>query len=222
MKRPGLRSIFVTGLVVALPTVITAYVLWVAFNYLDGILQPVLTRGLGFRIPGVGLMALVALIFLVGGFASNFLGERILRGATSRLDRIPLWSPVYRAVRDISEVLLKDRSTSFRQVALMQWPRKGVYAMVFITSEEGTPSDAAVVRHMISVLLPTTPNPTSGFYMMVPRSELIYLDLSVEQALKVIISGGAAYAPPQVSEMAETPGPADVDADVDADVTPAG
>jgi uncharacterized membrane protein len=197
VKKPaGLRSVFVTGLLVTLPAVVTAYVLWAAFSYLDGILQPALTRGLGFRIPGVGFVALVLLILLIGAFASNFLGERIVRAVTSRLDRIPLWSPVYRAVRDISTVLLKDRSTSFRQVALMQWPRKGVYAMVFVTSEEGTPSDTAVGRRMISVLLPTTPNPTSGFYMMVPRSELIYLDLSVEQALKVIISGGAAYVPP--------------------------
>ena len=219
MKRPGLRSIFVTGLIVALPTAITAYTLWITFNYLDGILQPLLTRGLGFRIPGVGFVALVALIFLIGGFASNFLGERIVRGVTRRLDRLPLWSPVYRAVRDISEVLLKDRSTSFRQVALMQWPRMGVYAMVFVTSQEGTPSDEAVGRQMISVLLPTTPNPTSGFYMMVPRSELIYLDITVEQALKVIISGGAAYAPPSRTTAAS---PAPAPDPVDADATTAG
>jgi uncharacterized membrane protein len=214
VKKPaGLRSVFVTGLLVTLPAVVTAYVLWAAFNYLDGILQPALTRGLGFRIPGVGFVALVLLILLIGGFASNFLGERIVRAVTSRLDRIPLWSPVYRAVRDISTVLLKDRSTSFRQVALMQWPRKGVYAMVFVTSEEGTPSDAAVGRQMISVLLPTTPNPTSGFYMMVPRSELIYLDLSVEQALKVIISGGAAYVPPVALAPEEDQRQAAVDVD---------
>jgi uncharacterized membrane protein len=122
---------------------------------------------------------------------------------------------VYRAVRDISEVLLKDRSTSFRQVALMQWPRKGIYAMVFVTSEDGTPADEAIDRQMISVLLPTTPNPTSGFYMMVPRSELIYLDLSVEQALKVIISGGAAHGPRPPARKKPQPAPAvPVDADI--------
>ena len=157
-------------------------------------------RCLGVHLRGVAAALIVA--FLVGGFASNFLGGRIVRAVTARLDRIPLWSPVYRSVRDISEVLLQDRSTSFRQVALMEWPRKGVYAMVFVTSEDGTPSDEAVGQQMISVLLPTTPNPTSGFYMMVPRAELIYLDLSVEQALKVIISGGAAYAPSAIAATA--------------------
>jgi uncharacterized membrane protein len=213
MKRPGLRGIFVTGLIVTLPAALTAYALWAVFSYLDGILQPALTRGLGFRIPGVGFIALVTLIFLVGGFASNFLGGRIVRAVTARLERIPLWSPVYRAVRDISEVLLQDRSTSFRQVALMQWPRQGVYAMVFVTSEDGTPSDEAVGQQMVSVLLPTTPNPTSGFYMMVPRADLIYLDLPVEQALKVIISGGAAYTATTAAALAasSTKEPIDVD-----------
>ncbi|MFQ5599501.1 MAG: DUF502 domain-containing protein [Candidatus Krumholzibacteriia bacterium] len=189
------RRIFVAGLLVTLPAVVTAYVLWVVFAHLDGILQPVIARWLPFRIPGVGLVALITLILLVGLFASHFIGERVVRGVTARLERIPLWSPVYRAVRDISEVFLRDRSTSFRQVGLISWPRPGLYAMVFVTSDGPSPGDEGVGRSLVSIFLPTTPNPTSGFYMMVPRDELIYLDLSVEQALKVIISGGAAYDP---------------------------
>lgn len=189
------KRVFVTGLLVTLPAVLTAYVLWIVFSYLDGLLQPLITRFLPFRIPGVGFVALITLIVLVGLFASHFIGQRVVRGITSRLERIPFWSPVYRAVRDISEVLLSDRSSSFRRVGLIEWPRPGVYAMVFVTSEGASPADEKVGRPLVSVLLPTTPNPTSGFYMMVPREQLIYLDLTVEQALKVIISGGAAYTP---------------------------
>ena len=193
MAGMNVKRIFVAGLLVTLPAVVTAYVLWVVFAYLDGLLQPIIDRVLPFRIPGVGFVALITLILMVGLFASHFIGQRIVRGVTSRLERIPFWSPVYRAVREISEVLLSDRSRSFRRVGLIEWPRIGVYAMVFVTSEEGTPADEKTGRDLVSVLLPTTPNPTSGFYMMVPREQLIYLDLNVEQALKVIISGGAAY-----------------------------
>lgn len=194
MANLGFKRVFVSGLLVTLPAVLTAYVLWVVFAYLDGLLQPIITRFLPFRIPGVGFVALITLILMVGLFASHFIGQRIVRGVTQRLERIPFWSPVYRAVRDISEVLLSDRSNSFRRVGLIEWPRPGIYAMVFVTSEDSSPADEKVGRALVSVLLPTTPNPTSGFYMMVPREQLIYLDLTVEQALKVIISGGAAYA----------------------------
>jgi len=193
MRNLSIKRVFVAGLLVTLPAVLTAYVLWIVFAYLDGLLEPIIDRVLPFRIPGVGFVALITLILMVGLFASHFIGQRIVRGVTSRLERIPLWSPVYRAVRDISEVLLSDRSRSFRRVGLIEWPRPGVYAMVFVTSEGATPADEKIGRELVSVLLPTTPNPTSGFYMMVPREQLIYLDLSVEQALKVIISGGAAY-----------------------------
>lgn len=193
MSRLSVKGVFLAGLVLTLPGVLTAYVLWVVFSYLDGILEPLVTGWFGFKIPGLGFLALVTIIFLVGLFTSNFLGQRIARGITTRLERIPLWSPLYRALRDISEVFLQDRSRSFRSVALLEWPRSGTYAMVFVTSERSTPGDVALGRRLVSVFLPTTPNPTSGFYMIVPREQLIYLDISIEHALKVIISGGAAF-----------------------------
>jgi uncharacterized membrane protein len=189
----GFRRVFVAGLLVTLPAAVTAYVLWVMFSYLDGLLQPVIGRLLGFSIPGVGFLILISMILLVGLFASHFIGERIVRGVTGRLERVPLWSPLYRAVRDIAEVVLSDRSQSFRRVGVIEWPRPGLFAMVFVTSEGSSPADACTGQEPVSVFLPTTPNPTSGFYLMVPRDQLVYLDLNVEQALKVIISGGAAY-----------------------------
>jgi uncharacterized membrane protein len=193
MPRKSLKGVFLAGLVVALPAVLTAYVLWLVFSYLDGILEPLVSRWLGFRVPGLGLVALVSLILLMGLFASNFLGQRIVRAVTARLERIPLWSPVYRALRDISEVVLQDQSQSFRSVALLEWPRPGMYAMVFITSERSTPADRVLGRRMVSVFLPTTPNPTTGFYLLVAREQLTYVDMSIEQALKVVISAGAAF-----------------------------
>src|SRR5262249_36581559 len=124
------RRIFVAGLLVTLPGVVAAYVLWLAFSYFDGILEPLVQRAFHRRVPGVGLVGLVCLVFLVGLFASNLLGARILRALSGWLERIPVFSPLYRAMRDISQVFLGDQASAFRQVALIEWPRPGVYALV--------------------------------------------------------------------------------------------
>lgn len=189
------RRLFVAGLLATGPLAITAYVLWVVFAWLDGILQPLFMRLLHFRIPGLGFLALLVLVLLTGLFASHFVGERIVRGLSRRLERLPLWSPVYRAVRDVSEVLLSERSASFRRVAAIEYPRPGLYVLVFVTSEGPSPLDEKLGQPMVNVFLPSTPNPTTGFFVMVPREQLLYLDLPVEQAVKLILSGGATFTP---------------------------
>lgn len=189
------RRIFIAGLLVTLPGVAAAYVLYIAFRYLDGILEPVVQRTLHRTIPGVGLVALVTVVFLVGLFASNFLGQRILRGVSGALERIPLFSPVYKAMRDISQVFLGDKASAFRQVALLEWPRPGAWAMVFVMADRTRFAEDKLARELVTVFLPTTPNPTTGFVQLVPRSALTPVDLTVEQALKLMISGGAAAQP---------------------------
>ena len=188
------RRLLVAGLLATGPLAVTAYVLWIVFAWLDGILQPLFMRFLHFRIPGLGFVALLALVLLTGLFASHFVGERIVRRLSNRLERLPLWSPVYRAVRDVSEVLLSERSASFRRVAAIEYPRRGLYVLVFVTSEGPSPLDEKVGEPMVNVFLPSTPNPTTGFFVMVPREQLMYLDLTVEQAVKLILSGGSTFA----------------------------
>lgn len=186
------RRIFIAGLLVTLPGVVAAYVLYIAFNYLDGILEPIVQRTVHRRLPGVGLVALVTLVFLVGLFASNLLGARILRGVSGGLERIPLFSPVYKAMRDISQVFLGDKASAFRQVGLIEWPRPGAWAIVFVMAEHSRYAEQKLGKDLLTVFLPTTPNPTTGFVQLVPRSALTPLDMTVEQALKLMISGGAA------------------------------
>lgn len=188
------RRLLVTGLLATGPLAVTAYMLWIVFAWLDGILQPLFMRFLHFHIPGLGFVALLVLVLLTGLFASHFVGERIVRGMSARLERLPLWSPVYRAVREVSEVLLSERSASFRRVAALEYPRKDLYVLVFVTSEGPSPLDAKLGCSMVNVFLPSTPNPTTGFFIMVPREQLLYLDLTVEQAVKLILSGGAMLA----------------------------
>jgi uncharacterized membrane protein len=188
------RRIFVAGLLVTLPGLVAAYILWVAFSWLDGLLEPVVLRLLHRRLPGVGFVALVSLVFAVGLVASNLLGARLLRAVSRWLEHIPLFSPLYRAMRDISQVFLGDKASAFRRVALIEWPRPGLYAFVFVMAESGGAADAALTEPMVTVFLPTTPNPTTGFVQLVHRSAVIPVDMSVEQALKLVISGGATQA----------------------------
>jgi uncharacterized membrane protein len=177
-----------------LPSVVAAYVLYLVFRYFDGILEPIVLRTLHRRIPGVGFLALVTLVFFVGLFASNLLGARIVRAVSGWLEHIPLYSPLYRAVRDISQVFLGERASAFRKVALLEWPQPGMHAVVFVMSEGGGPAEAALGRDLVTVFLPTTPNPTTGFVLIVSRERLLEVDMSVELALKILISGGAVLA----------------------------
>lgn len=203
------RRIFVAGLLVTLPGVVAAYVLYIAFTYLDGIFEPLVQRALHRSVPGVGLVALVTLVFLVGLIASNLFGARLLRGVAGGLERIPLFSPVYKAMRDISQVFLGDKASAFRQVALLEWPRPGAWAIVFVMAERTRFAEDKLGGELVTVFLPTTPNPTTGFVQLVPRSALTPLDISVEQALKLFLSGGAAAAqwPAAAAAAAAAPGP---------------
>jgi len=190
------RRVFVTGLLVLLPTAVAAYVLWIVFAYLDGIFAPIVARTFHRRIPGVGFFALATLVFLIGLFASNLLGARVVRLVSGWLERIPVFSPLYRAMREISQVFLGDRASAFRQVALLEWPRPGLWAVVFVMSEGGGAGTKALGQEVVTVFLPTSPNPTTGFVQIVPRAALVPLELTVEQALKLIVSGGAVQGAP--------------------------
>lgn len=185
------RRIFLTGLVVTLPGVIAAYVLYLAFSYFDGILEPLLLRTFHRRLPGVGVVALVTLVFTVGAVASNLLGARLLRAGSAWLERIPLFSPVYRAMRDISQVFLGDKASAFRQVGMLEWPRPGTWALVFVTADSTRLTAPLGPGDWVAVFVPTSPNPATGFVQFVRRADVVPLDIPVDQALKILISAGA-------------------------------
>jgi uncharacterized membrane protein len=185
------KRIFLAGLLVMLPAVVAGYVLYAVFDTFDGLLQPVVQRAFHRQIPGVGFVALASVIFLLGLVASNLLGARAVRAFSRWLERIPLYSPVYRAMRDISEVFLGDRSSAFRRAGLLEWPSRGSWAVVFVMAENVGPFRAALGEDLVTVFLPTSPNPTTGFVLLVPRASVLGVDMSVEQAIKIVISGGA-------------------------------
>ncbi len=189
-----IRGWFIAGVAVTLPTVVTAWLLWKIFSTVDRVLDPLVERWLGFRIPGLGFVAVLFLLILAGFFAGNFFGRKLIQFFEAIVERMPLAGKIYRSVRQIMDVLTHDKTETFKSVVLIQYPRVGLWALGFI-SRESPPflAGAGEERHY-NVFLPTSPNPTSGFILLVPESQLRHTSLSVEEALKLVVSGGA-YAP---------------------------
>jgi uncharacterized membrane protein len=189
-----LRRYFLAGLAVVLPTAVTAYVLWFLFIKLDGILGSYLRAKTGLSFPGIGFAAIVLILLVAGMMASNLIGKRLISVIERGLETIPLFNRVYVAIRQISEALLSEHSNVFRQVALVEYPRRGTYSICFITSENSGEIAAKLARRTVNVFVPTSPNPTSGFMLVVPSEQVIPLEMSIEDGMKMVISGGS-YTP---------------------------
>lgn len=192
--RARLRTYLITGLLVILPLAVTLLLLRFLFTELDNVLQPVVRRLLGRTITGLGFIAGFALILLAGAVASNVLGRRVINRFERLMLRIPLARTIYGSIKQFSEGMLLPGRGAFQRVVLVQWPRPGLYAIGFVTGGDlkGTASG------LLHVFIPGTPNPTSGFVVIVSEREVQPVDLTVEQALKFIISGGIAGTPDQV------------------------
>jgi uncharacterized membrane protein len=193
--RPGplrvLRRWFLTGLIVLLPAAISVFVLWRLFFGLDRILGPYVEQYLNRHIPGIGLVALLLLIIVIGAVASNFIGRKFIQLGERVVERIPVVRWIYRTTKGLFSTVLHERSTSFRKVVLVPFPDKGSYSLAFQTAEDAGQLGDAVGRPMITVFLPTTPNPTSGFFLVVPQEDVITLPMTVNEGLRLVISAGA-------------------------------
>ena len=201
-KRPGvfgrLRSWFFTGLLVTAPVLLTVYITWWAIQLIDGQVAGLLP---GFdqlrfaNVPGVGLVIGVLLITLIGAIAAGFLGRWIIRLGESILNRMPVVRTIYGASKQILETVISTQSDAFREVVLVEYPRRDLWVIGFVTG--GTKGEVArrVDIDMVNVFVPTTPNPTSGFLLFCPRDEVIFMEMSVEDAVKLVVSGGIVTPP---------------------------
>ncbi len=209
-----LKANFFAGLVVLLPIFLTIILLWNLFLLVDGILNESIRLVLGnvanlefFRrhnIPGLGFVAVVIMIFVVGVIARNFMGKKVITTAEGVMGRIPLANKIYRAISQISKAILSDKREVFQKPVLVEYPRKNMYSIGFFTQDTQGPVQESLPADVISIFLPTTPNPTSGFLLFVPKADVISLDLSVEEALKLVISGGA-IVPESLAQTPHTP-----------------
>ncbi len=192
-----LRNYFLTGLVVCAPLVITAYLTWTFILWVDSWAKPYIPKVynpetyLPFGIPGLGLIFALLVITIVGFLAANLIGRSILGFGESLLDRMPLVRSLYKALKQIFQTALDEGQSSFSQAGLIQYPRQGLWAIVFIaTDTKGEVGAYLSDEDTLSVFLPTTPNPTSGFLLFVPRKDVHALDMNVEEAAKLVISAG--------------------------------
>jgi uncharacterized membrane protein len=208
------KKYLITGLLIWIPIVITLWVLKVIFDALDAslLLLPEsfqTEHWLGVHIPGLGAVLTIVIVFLTGIFATNFFGAQLVELWHDVLHRIPVVNSIYSSVKQISDTLFSSSGQAFRKALLVQWPHQGMWTIAFLT---GTPG-GDVVNHLppdcLSVYVPTTPNPTGGYFVIVRRDQVIELDMSVDQALKYIISMGVVVpgthpplAPPAARNLA--------------------
>jgi uncharacterized membrane protein len=185
---------FLTGLIVVTPMALTGWILWRSYKLIDMVLQPLLGRivWLQDRIPDflqtlLGVLVLVAMVMVVGLFTRNLLGATFFGLLERLVNRIPIVKGIFSVTKQISEVLLTEGNPSFKQVIAFEYPRTGIYAIGFVTHDDPN-------KKLLNVFLPTTPNPTSGFMLMVPREEAHVLPISVEEGIKQVISGGAVIS----------------------------
>jgi len=201
-----MQKYFLTGLAVLLPTVVSIYVFLLLFNFIDSLILgkvpfaqyiPGLNylQQLSREFSGVGFLTTILFILLTGVLARNFLGKKIISFLERMMLSVPVVRSIYNAVKQIVDAFMNQDKEAFQKVVLLEYPRKGLYALAFVTGTSKGEVQAKTQHEMVNVFLPTTPNPTSGFLLLVPKEDIIPLEMTVEEGIKLIISGGVVTPP---------------------------
>ncbi len=185
-----IRNLFFTGILVLLPLVVSIYILWYLFIIIDNWTSPVVELIFNRELPGLGIILTLLVVFLAGLFATNILGKKIIKFGESILLKIPLFRNIYISIKGVLEGMFHQQRKSFEKAILFEYPRKGLYQVGFITNDSSYYFNNLTGKILYNVFLPTTPNPTSGMLILVPKEDTYILDMSVEDAMKLIISGG--------------------------------
>ena len=190
------RSYFLAGILVSSPILITAYVTWIIITFIDNQVAGILPESLDFtkklphQIPGLGLIISIIAITFIGALTPGFIGRTLLKTGERVLDKMPVVRSIYGAIKQIMETVMSTNSESFREVVLVEYPRKGIWVIGFVTGETKGEVQTLNKEKLINVFIPTTPNPTSGFLLFLPKKDLVYMAMKVEDAVKMVISGG--------------------------------
>ena len=184
MKR--LVSLFLAGLATLLPLILSLYLIYWLVTFMDGLLDPLLILILGKAIPGLGFLITITSIILVGLMATNIIGHKLIAWSEQIFVKIPLLGKMYATFKRITNSFFSSNKTSFRQVALVEFPRKGIYSLGFITND----CFPYIDEDTYSIFIPTTPNPTSGWFIIMSRDNVKILDISVEKGIEMVISAG--------------------------------
>lgn len=196
----GLRGYLLAGIIVTAPISITLWLVWQVVGYMDRTAAAILPAPynpetyLPFSVPGLGLVVILGLLTAIGWFAAGFLGRTMMRAGEQLVARTPVVRSVYGTLKQIFETVLTSSSRSFREVVLVEWPRRGVWSIAFVTGASQWEL-AAGGDDMVNVFLPCTPNPTTGYLMFVSRAELVPLAMTVEEGMRMVVSGGIVSMP---------------------------
>ncbi len=189
-----LRKYFVTGILVLLPLIITAYIVVFVFNLVDARLRNLIWTYTHYRIPGAGLLTFLLLCFLTGVFVQNVVGRSLLKWGEAVLRRIPVVKSIYSASKQVMEVFASDRNEAFQKVVLVEFPRRGSFMIGFLTGVAPVSVKQQVEEDLWNVFVPVTP-PGHGYLLMLPRRDISILDMSVEEGLKLVLSAGITSSP---------------------------
>jgi uncharacterized membrane protein len=191
-----LRNYFFAGILVTAPISITVYFTWSVVSWVDRAMARVLpphynpSTYLPFSLPGLGLVMLVTALTVIGFLTANFLGHSLIHLSERILGRTPIIRSLYSSIKQIFETVLKDQSTAFREVVLLEFPRSGAWTLGLVAGRAADEIRDKLPEDLVTVFVPTAPNPTSGYLIFMPRADAIHLDMSVDEALKMIVSGG--------------------------------
>lgn len=201
-----MRAYLLAGILITAPISITFYLAWIFIGFVDSKVTPLIPAKynpetyLPFAVPGLGLLVLIIALILIGALTAGFFGRVWLRISERILARMPIIRNVYSAVKQILETVLAQQSNAFREAVLVEYPRRGLWAIAFITGRTEGEVQSVTEEECINIFLPTTPNPTSGFLLFVPKADLVHLSMGVEEAIKMVISGGIVTPPDRRSE----------------------
>ncbi len=218
--RRHIRSYFIAGVLVTAPIGITFYISWLLIRWVDAQVTPLLPPAynpenyLPFAIPGLGLVIVFIVLTFIGWSTAGLLGRLWTSVSEHFLRRMPVIRSVYAAVKQIIETILKQQSNAFREVVLFEYPRRGSWAIGFITGQTQGEVQNLTTDDVVNVFLPTTPNPTSGYLLFIPKKELVILDMTVEEGIKMVVSGGIVTPPdrrPAAEQEKKRVAPADGD-----------
>ena len=194
----NLRNNFLTGLAVIIPVFITAYLIWSTIGIVDGWVLPLIPekyaidKFIGIDVKGIGVIIFLLFTVFIGSLTKGYFGMTILKSVESLVDRMPVVRSIYNGIKQIAETVFSQSNNSFERACLVEYPRKGIWAVAFVsTKTKGEVSEKiGKNKDLFSIFLPTTPNPTSGFLLFLPEKDIIFLDMSVEDAAKLVISAG--------------------------------
>jgi uncharacterized membrane protein len=196
-----LRTYFFAGILITAPISITIYLAWAMIRWVDGAVIPLIPAHynpetyLPFSVPGIGLLILLVGLTLIGAVTASMVGRMVVRGSDRLLNRMPVVRGVYNALKQIFETVLSQKSQAFREVVLVEYPRQGAWALGFITGKPDGEIQELGGGELVNVFVPTTPNPTGGFLLFLPERDVIRLSMTVEEGIKMVVSGGLV-APP--------------------------